>query len=119
MAHRVPGDSVLRLDGRSGATSLGSSLAPSPEPLSIVPKAHRQDWKPNGAVSDSVQGNADDPEFFVVELQAGAAVEELESVVAAEAIGSASELVAVGLDDVVVTGASILSASAAFAVTES
>lgn len=75
-------------------------------------------------------------------------MEELESVVAAEAIGSASEfalmaleagvslalarpsvavlemqaspeLVAVGLDDVVVTGASILSASAAFAVTES
>lgn len=46
-------------------------------------------------------------------------MEELESVVAAEAIGSASELVAVGLDDDVVTGASILSASAAFAVTES
>lgn len=68
MAHKVPGDAVLRLDGCSGAALFASSLSPkspSPEPLSTVPKAHRHDSKTNGAV-DSVQGDANDPELLAV-----------------------------------------------------
>lgn len=93
MAHKVPGDAVLRLDGCSGAALFGSSLAPkspSPEPLSTVPKAHRHDSKTNGAV-DSVQGDANDPAF---------AVPDSGDDVVAEGSVTAAGLVSTGLYDI-------------------
>lgn len=95
MAHKVPGDAVLRLGGRSGAALSGSSLAPrapSPEPLSTVPKADCQDSKTNGAVLDSVQGDANDPRLFVVELQVDAVMGVPKSAVAGETMGTPSVL---------------------------
>lgn len=151
-AHKVPGDAKLPLDGRSGAALFGSSLAPkapSPEPLPTAPKVHCQDSNPNGAVLDSVQGDANNPVLFVVALHVGAVMGVPKGAVVGETMGIPSEfsmvvleeddvfgasarlsvavlemqaspeLVAVEMQDDVVTEASMLSAATAFVVPES